>query len=112
MATDPRPQLGPLRPPAAVPRVAVLPMSGPAPNMVPATGHGDNLNLGPCIVCNVLHHPLYNCPALQSHVRLRLALDGLKTEPEQGNLAVTIKRARLLDQLRKITIQGGQQRIG
>lgn len=77
--------------------------------------HAQNLALlDACIICNAVHPPGQKCNALQNKVKLRIALDNIGVALKQANDAqavrmLTLKRAFLLEQLRKLEVLGMQR---
>jgi hypothetical protein len=63
---------------------------------------------GVCLICDVVHGANEQCPALNSKIRIRLALDQLKISAVQGkglDDSIAMRRAILLSHLRSIEIQ-------
>lgn len=62
---------------------------------------------GLCLICDVVHGSNEQCPSLFSKIRIRLALDDLKTSPVRGRPveAIAAKKAILLQHLRSLELQ-------
>jgi hypothetical protein len=59
-----------------------------------------------CFVCGFLHPLEWQCPEMSSVVKLRLALDRLKSDVTQPATQVAVKRQFLLARLRELTLLG------
>jgi hypothetical protein len=53
----------------------------------------------PCLVCGFLHPLAWECPEMGIEIRLRLALDKLRTTPSKNPDELAVKRAFLTQKL-------------